>query len=150
MNDKSKDSLDGLLSRMNGKPAADREPPPEADGEELSIGQMGAGVRPANKNLTRIHVVRKNGDVESYQYHYSDVKGVFKGSEFTVIFAGTKHWSLTVRGSGPDLWRAYDLITLHRLPYLREATDNEAKFAGKGETVFTSVEVRDVTPKGEE
>ena len=146
MNDR-KDSLDGLLSKMGAKPAAKEEPTLEADGEELSIGQMGMLIRPANKNLTRIHVVRKDGTVESFQYHYSDVKGMFKGSEFIIIFAGTKHWQLTVRGGGPEFWRAYDLITLHRLPYLREATENEAKFAEKKMTVFSSIEIKDVTPK---
>jgi hypothetical protein len=76
------------------------------------------------------------------------VKGTFECGEFVVIFAGTEHRQLTVRGSGHEFWRAYDLISLHRLPYLREATENEAKFAGKGVTVFTSVGLRDVTPKG--
>ena len=149
MNDR-RETLDSLLSKANGKPVGDKEPTPEPDGEELSIGQMSTGVRPANKNLTRIHVIRRNGDVESFQYHYSDVKGVFKGSEFVVIFAGTKHWQLSVKGHGPEFWRAYDLITLHRLPFLREATGNEAEFASKGETVFTEVRVADVTPKDHE
>ncbi len=86
----------------------------------------------------------------SYQCRYSDARGVLRGSEFAVIFAGTKHWQVAVRGSGPGLRRAYDLVTLHRLPFLRGATDNEAKFAAKGATVFTSIEAGGVTAKGEE
>jgi hypothetical protein len=152
MPESNADTLSNILKRSSpvGAPPKSADPgPDEAEPDALTIAEMGTSIRPANKNLTRIHVVRKNGDIESFQYHFSDVRGTFKGSEFVIIFAGTKHWQLNVRGSGPDFWRAYDLITLHRLPYLREATENEAKFAAKDATIFAEVKIADITPKNE-
>ena len=122
----------------------------EDSDDVLAIQQMDgdyAKKMPANKTLTRIHVVLRDGTVETFQYHFLDVKSSFKGSEFEVIFAGTKHWKLTVKGHGKKFWWVYDMITLHRLPYLKEATDNEAKFSDKEQTMLTQIRITDVTPK---
>ncbi len=136
---------------------ADRKPdkpadaaPPAEESESLTISQMDgrySTMRPANKSLTRMHILLSDGTVQSVQYHHSDVKGTFKGGEFEVIFAGTKHWSVRVKGHGPKFWEIYDYITLHRWPYLREAIAHEAKFSGEEETVLTEIKILDVTPK---
>ena len=153
MNDR-KDSLDGLLSRMNGRPAppGNDAPPPEPDGEELSLASMDgrySTLRPANKNLTRIHVILKDGKVRSFQFAFLDALSTYEGGAFTLLFAGVKHWAVTVKGHGRDFWRVYDLCTLHRLPYLREAAGSMAGLADKGETVLAEIKIQDVTPRHE-
>lgn len=143
MNDK-KDSLDGLLSKMNGRPGVERDVPPEADGEELSIGQMSGDysrMRPSNRAIPRIHVVHKDGKVETLYYHHMDAKSVYDGASFTFVFAGAKVWELTVEGR--NLWRLYDYMSLSRWPYLRVATRD---FEQAGEVV-TAVRVKDITPR---
>ena len=102
---------------------------------------------PANKPLTRLHVILKDGRVRSYQFHFLDAESTFDGNSFKLLFAGVKHWEVTVKGRGPQFWRIYDLVTLHRLPYLREAIRD---FAGADETVLTEIIIRDVTPRPEE
>lgn len=101
-------------------------------------------------NLVCIHLVLSDGTVETAQYHHTDVKGKFKGGEFVVEFAGTKLWELRVKGFGDKLWLVYDRITRHRMRAIREATPQEAKFAVKGETILTKIELVDVTPKAAE
>lgn len=143
-----KDSLEKMLKRT-GLP---NDEPEAEDSEELTIAQMDgrySTLRPANKNLTRLHVILKDGKVRSYQYHFLDALSTFDGNTFTLVFAGVKHWQLTVKGHGPSLWRLYDLCTLHRLPYLREAAGSMPGIAGEGETVLTEIKIQDVTPRQE-
>lgn len=147
----SKDKLADILNRTTpGAP-----PPPateEPDGEALTIAQMdgkSSSLRPANKNLTRLHVVLKDGKVCSFQYHYLGAMSAFEGGKFTLLFEGAKHWELTVKGHGPKFWAVYDYCTLHRWPYLREATGSMPGAAADGETVFTEITIKDVTPKSE-
>lgn len=103
----------------------------------------------ANKNLTRIHVILKDGKVRSFQYAFLDALSTYEGGAFTLMLAGVKHWQVTVQGHGKDFWRVYDLCTLHRLPYLREASGSMAGLAEKGETALASIDIKDVTPKDE-
>jgi hypothetical protein len=55
-----------------------------------------------------------------------------------------RHWQVTVKGNGKEFWRAYDLVTLHRCPYIREATGSMVPDGG---AAFTSVEFVDITPE---
>ncbi|OWK42138.1 hypothetical protein FRUB_04216 [Fimbriiglobus ruber] len=126
------------------------EPVETDDCETLTISQMDgkyATLRPANKTLTRIHVILKDGKVRSYQYAFLDALSTYDGGTFTLLFAGVKHWALTVKGHGPNFWRIYDLCTLHRLPYLREASGSMAESGGEGETILTEIKIVDATPK---
>ena len=142
------DSLETILKRV--VPPAKGPPPEEPeDAEALAVGQMDgryAALRPANKPLTRLHVVKKDGKVSSFQYHFLDARSVYEGGRFVLLFCGARHWELAVTGHGPRFWAVYDYCTTHRWPYLREAVRD---FAGEGETVLTGIEIRDVTPKTE-
>ena len=116
-------------------------PPEEADPETLSISQMDgkySTMRPANKNLTRLHVIHRDGSVESLQYHHIDAKSEFNGGSFTFLFSGAKLWELTVEGR--NLWRLYDYISLCRWPYIRVATRD---FDEQGEVV-TAVRIKEI------
>ncbi len=148
MQDKNVDSLSNILSRTAtvGTPSNGHAAPPE-ESDALTLAEMsGTAMRPANKNLTRLHVIKKDGKVFTFQYHFLDARSTFEGGAFTLLFCGAKHWELTVKGHGPKFWMVYDFLTLHRWPYLREAVRD---MADEGETVFTSIEIKDVTPKPE-
>ena len=138
------DSLDFLKKMSTREP--EKPPVEEQDPETLSIGQMDgrySTLRPANKTLTRMHVILKDGKVVSFQNHFLDARSTFEGGTFVLLFCGAKHWELTVKGHGPKFWAVYDYCTQHRWPYLREATRD---FGGEGETVFTEIRIKDVTP----
>jgi hypothetical protein len=141
----TKDSLD-FLKKMSAR-EPEKPPVEEQDPETLTIAEMDgrySTLRPANKTLTRMHVILKNGKIFSFQNHYLDVRSTFEGGTFVLLFAGTKHYEVTVIGHGPKFWAVYDYCTQHRWPYLREATRD---FAADGETVFTEIRIVDVTPK---
>lgn len=141
----SKDSLNKIL-RGAGKPKPEEEIPLAEEEDELSFSQMDgqySKLRPANKSLPRLHVIHKDGKVDTLYYPHLDAKSEFHGSSFTFIFAGAKLWELTVEGR--NLWRIYDYIALQRWPYIRVSTRD---FDEKGEVV-TAVRIKDVTPKAE-
>lgn len=142
-----RDSLNRLLNKATPDAPAAYATEIVEESDAITIAEMNGKLRPANKTLTRIHFVLKDGRVRSYQYAYLDSETTFDGNSFTLLFAGVKHHKITVTGHGPEFWRAYDLISLHRLPYLREATRG---FADKSETVFTEIKIVDVTPRDNE
>ena len=144
------DSLDNILRGAGGR----KPPRPEAatqadadDADAISMADMSGThcMRPANRNLTRIHLVDRAGKVRTMQYAHMDVEGRFDGDTFAFVFAGTRHWQVTVKGHGRKFWAVYDYISLHRWPYLREAVRGEFQ-ADKDATEFTSIEIKDVTP----
>jgi hypothetical protein len=145
------DSVRALLERTTPRsppPAVSSAASDEAEPESLTISQMDghdASMRPTITRATRMHVIKKDGKVLSYQYHFLDAESSFDGGTFTLLFAGVKHWQVKVRGHGPKFWSVYDYISLHRWPYLREATGSMPGV--DGETVFTSIEITDVTPQ---
>jgi hypothetical protein len=123
---------------------------PDDDDDAITFAQMNgkySTLRPENKTIPRLHVVDKTGKVRSFQYVHLDSDSNFDGGEFSVVFAGTKHWKLTVKGHGKMFWRVYDYISLHRWPYIREEARDFGNGKDDGETVFTSIEFTDVTPK---
>lgn len=126
--------------------------PPEGDSETLTLADLSssAALRPANRQLTRLHVLKADGKVHSFIYNHLDSNTVFDGDHFTLLFVGAKHWEVKVKGHGPKLWTIYDYITLFRWPFLREETGSMPG-AGKGddETVFVEITIKDVTPKAE-
>lgn len=101
--------------------------------------------RPANKTLPRLHIVKNDGSVVTMMYFHLDSHATYKGGEFTLLFTGAKHWQVTVKGSGPKFWEVYDYISLARWPFLVEATRGFK--GGDGDTVFDSIDIKDVTPK---
>lgn len=134
------DSLSRILNSTE-PPATEAD----SDAEAVSIGDMeGKAPRPANKVLTRLHVVLKDGSVHTFVYHHLDSNATFNGNSFTLVFVGAKHWQVQVKGRGKEFWRAFDYITLFRWPYLREATRD----FGDGLT-FSEIRITDVTPRPE-
>jgi hypothetical protein len=122
------------------------EPPLAEEDEGMTIGQMDgrySTLRPANKPLTRLHVIDRSGRVRTFQYSHLDAESSFDGDTFTLVFAGTRRWRVAVSGHGKLFWAVYDYCTLHRWPYLREATRD---FGDPTETVFTRIEITESAP----
>jgi hypothetical protein len=143
------DRVNALSKILNGT-ATFPAPAEEDEPESLTVAQMDgkySTMRPANKILTRLHVVDKSGKVRTFQFHFLDVESTFDGKSFTLLFVGTKHFQITVKGHGPKFWAIYDYCTTHRWAYLWEATGSMPAATGDGETVLTSIEIRDVTPR---
>lgn len=148
------DSLEKILRTAGGKPPPKDDPLPTADEAEdgaLTIADMDgrySTMRPANRNLTRLHVMLKDGSVQSFQFAYLDARSTYNGKEFVLVFAGLKHYQITVKGHGPKFWMIYDYCTTHRWPYLRAALRD---FGGDAtETVLSEIEIKDVTPRESE
>jgi hypothetical protein len=139
--DKRLDSLFG-----NGPAAAARaEQESRAEPEVLTLAQMDGSaetMRPADKEIARLHVILKDGSVRTFINDHLDVEHRFESGKFSLVFAGTKHWRIDVEGR--NLWQVFDYLTLRRWPYLREATRD---FAGDGETIITRIAIHDVTPQ---
>lgn len=140
------DSLDRILRGARPKGQSDTVDLSLADDHDLlGMADMTGShtVRAASGKLTRLHVVLKDGTVQSFQYNFLDARSTFEGGAFKLLFAGVKRWEITVRGHGPDFWRVYDCCSLHRCPYLREAVRD---FGGDAaDTVLMSITVSDVT-----
>ena len=135
-----KDSLKDITLRM-AKPKPEDEPPEQEDSDALTISQMNghySTMRPANKILTRRHVIHKDGKVETLQFHHLDAKSVYDRESFTFLFSGAKLWELTVEGR--NLWRIYDYISLSRWPYIRVTARD---FDEKGEVV-TAARIKEI------
>jgi hypothetical protein len=135
-------------SQGNGtpeKPAGQQTTSADADPDELTIGQMDgkySTMRPGNKELARMHVILKDGSVQTFQFAHLDAKSVFNGQKFVLQFIGAKHWAVEIEGR--NIWRMYDYCTLKRWPYIREATRD---FGQDEETVTTKVTITDITPR---
>ncbi|WP_020471531.1 hypothetical protein [Zavarzinella formosa] len=144
----SSDSLKKLLLGATPKPSPkpDEEPAQVEDAEAISLADMNGShsMRPSNKTVPRIHVVLKDGKVQTLFYHHLDAKAEYDGNSFTFLFIGAKHWELTVQGR--NLWRVYDYISLSRWPYIRVSPRD---YDEKGEVV-TAVSIKDITPRSEE
>lgn len=139
-----KGSLDELFGRpMTDIPTQGRgEAKEEKSDDSLTLADMQGVMRPANKEIGRLHVIDSKGVVRTFNYDHLDVEHRFDGERFSVVFAGTKHYRIDV--TGRNLWRVYDYITIRRWPYLRQAPRD---FASDGEMIITLIEIHDITPK---
>lgn len=144
--------MSGKLKELlgNGKPPENQTgggTPAAPDDECIAVGTMNAATlpRPANKPLPRLHIVKNDGSIHTMMYYQLDSHAIYKGGEFKLLFVGAKHWEVTAMGSGPRFWEIYDYLTLARWPFLVEATHSFR--GGDGDTVFDSIEIKDVTPK---
>jgi hypothetical protein len=74
--------------------------------------------------------------------HAARVFRVEKEGQIIVLrFAGTKIWELTY--GGLNLWRSYDLIHQHRLPWIR-LSDRAFSAGPDGEPLITSIGIKEI------
>jgi hypothetical protein len=153
MSDK-KDPVGKILDRLRpAAPSVAVAPVDDEESDALAFAEMNgrySSMRPANKLLTRMHVVKKDGAVFTFQFAFLDARSTFDGNSFKLLFVGAKMWEVTVIGRGKGFWRLYDLITLHRWAYLMEATGSMPGAVEDGETVLTEIKIIDVSPRERE
>jgi hypothetical protein len=112
----------------------DLELPVLGDGEDRPFGRA----RP--KPCYSLHVIRPNGEVQTFQYFQLDGMSEYKAGEIRLRFIGAKVWDVLIEGR--KLWELYDYIHQHRMPWLRIAARD---FDGDG-TSIRSVTVKAVEP----
>lgn len=141
------DKRDSFTGRPGKAAEADgtKDPKPGEDDEALALDTMSmeALPLPSNKPLPRLHVMKNDGTVLTMMYHQLDSRGTrFNGGEFSLVFGDVQ---VTVKGSGPKFWKAYDYITLCRWPYIVESARGHKGDAG--DTVFDQITVDDAPPR---
>jgi hypothetical protein len=90
--------------------------------------------RPANRPLYSIHFISPKGEVRSFQYVHLDSNSSFSAECITLKFLGMEPEKVVIRGR--NLWRLYDYIHQHRMPWVVQAARD---FAQDGQTVITQV-----------
>jgi hypothetical protein len=111
---------------------------PQAE-DELGLPSLGDKqyvpcARPANKPLYSIHFISPKGEVRSFQYVHLDSNSSFTAECITLKFLGMEPEKVVIRGR--NLWRLYDYIHQHRMPWVMQAARD---FAQDGQTVVTQV-----------
>jgi len=84
----------------------------------------------------------KNG-YRSFQYVHLDSDSTFEqrsGQVITLRFAGTKIMQVTI--TGRNLWRLFDYLHQHRMPWIMVA---DRDFAADSEPVITRIAIAEVT-----
>jgi hypothetical protein len=120
--------------------AAEAPPDEESGLPSLSDKQYAAHGRPANKPIYSIHFVNPAGDVHSFQMVHLDSHSTYSAECITLKFLGMEPVRVVIRGR--NLWRLYDYIHQHRIPWVVEAARD---FAQDGQTVVTQIAFTNVT-----
>lgn len=142
---------------MSGKSFADTlkdaqsRSPSQADGAADQLapdlvdldGAYQAHARPSNKPVQSIHCLLGKEGVRSFQYVHLDSDSQFRvtngGQVIVVRFAGLKSVQVTIRGR--NLWRLYDYLHQHRMPWVMRA---DRDFAADKEPIITAIDFEDV------
>jgi hypothetical protein len=142
MNGKSfTDTLKEVQSRSasQAETAADQLAPDLVDLD----GAYQAHARPSNKSVQSIHLLLGKEGVRSFQYVHLDSDSQFRtgnnGQVIVVRFAGLKSVQVTIRGR--NLWRLYDYLHQHRMPWIMRA---DRDFADDKEPIITAIDFEDV------
>jgi hypothetical protein len=99
---------------------------PEADADDdsglpsLHEGEYQAFARASNKPVYAVHFVTPAGDVRSFQYAHLDSDSRYEASRLTLKFMGMEPVRVTIEGR--NLWRLYDYLHQHRMPWVMIAT----------------------------
>jgi hypothetical protein len=71
----------------------------------------------------------------------SEFRAEKEGQIIRLRFAGTKIWEVTI--SGLNLWRCYDLIHQHRMPWVRKFDRGFANGSEK-EALITDIPIKEI------
>src|SRR5581483_10376329 len=127
--------LQQVLGRGRLEPESDNELPDLAEGYQ-------AHARATNKPVYSLHCVLGNEGVRSFQYIHLDSLSRFEtageGQVITIRFAGEKSWEVTIRGR--NLWRLYDYLHQHRMPWIIRA---DRDFSADKEPIIVAVDIKE-------
>jgi hypothetical protein len=100
----------------------------------LQDGEYQAHARAANKPVFAIHFVTPAGEVRSFQYAHLDSGSEFKATRIELKFLGMDPVRVIIEGR--NLWRLYDYLHQHRMPWVMVATRD---VAADGQPIVTRV-----------
>ncbi len=123
--------------------APDRAEDEDSGLPSLKDGDYQAHARAANKPVYAIHFVTPSGEVRSFQYVHLDSGSQFTAERITLAFMGMEPVRVVIEGR--NLWRLYDYIHQHRMPWVMVAGRD---FAKDGQTIVTRVSYQPI--KGDE
>ena len=134
MQGKSADPNSNLRNLLN--PVSVERPAEEEESglPSLKDGEYQPHARPSNKPVYGIHFVTPGGDVRSFQYVHLDSGSQFAAGRITLAFMGMEPVRVTIEGR--NLWRLYDYIHQHRMPWVMVAGRD---FAEDGQTIVIRV-----------
>lgn len=139
--------IDVLTRRL--KPELVRDTERESAGEGMLPDPENGYVayaRPANKPVYALHCILGKDGYRSFQYVHLDSSSRFavegKSQVIRLQFCGSKTIAVTIRGR--NLWKLYDYIHQHRIPFVMRVEDGR-DFAANDEPVVTAIEFSEVT-----
>ena len=128
--------MDDLKSKLTGVISQE----PDSELPDLK-GAYQPHARPANKPVFTLHIVLGRDGVRSFQYKDIDSNTSFKagdmGQVITLRFGGIKPTEIVI--TGRNLWRLYDYIHQHRMPWVMRVDRDFAE-----SSVITDVEFKSV------
>lgn len=134
-----------MLLRNVLNPASIERPTEEESGlPSLKDGEYQPHARPSDKPDYGIHFVTPGGDVRSFQYVHLDSGSQFAAGRITLVFMGMEPVRVVIEGR--NLWRLYDYIHQHRMPWVMVAGRD---FAKDGQTIVTRVSYAPIKPEQE-
>lgn len=123
----------------------------ESDDSELPDlrAEYKAHARAANKPVYSLHCLKGAEGCFSFQYVNLDSHSSFRaekeGQIIVLRFAGTKIWEVTINGL--NLWRLYDLIHQHRMPWIMKSDRGFAADGGK-EPLIRGIDIKPIEREG--
>ena len=130
---KSADPTANLRNVLN--PTTVERPAEEESGlPSLKDGEYQPHSRPSDKPVYAIHFVTQGGDVRSFQYVHLDSGSQFTAGKITLAFMGMEPVRVIIEGR--NLWRLYDYLHQHLIPWVMVAGRDVAK---DGQTIVTRV-----------
>ena len=123
----------------------EQDGPAEAEGLETFLPESTAyqaHARPGNKLLPSIHFILRDRSIRTCQFMHLESDSRFaalpqgKGQRLAFRFAGSIAVAVVVEGR--NLWRLYDYITQHRMPWVCELPEGR-DFEGERAAVVHSI-----------
>lgn len=111
--------------------------PEECDLPNLGSGEYQAHGLAANKPLFAIHLHTAKGELRSFQYVHLDSDCRYTPGCIALRFIGLKPMEVVIRGR--NLWRLYDCIHRHVMPWVVEI-DAARDFVPDGHPVINRIE----------
>jgi hypothetical protein len=113
----------------------------ETDNELPEPGEAyQAYARANNKPVYSLHCVLGKEGVRTFQYIHLDSSSSFetvsKGQLITLRFSGSRLWEVKILGR--NLWRLYDYLHQHRMPWIVRA---DRDFSTDKEPIVVAIEI---------
>lgn len=104
-----------------------------------------AHARAANKPVYALHCLLGAKGCVSFEYvqldSHSEFRAEKEGQIIRLRFVGSKIWEVTI--GGLNLWKLYDGIHRHRMPWVR-LSDRGFATGADGEALITSIQIKEI------